>query len=64
MAQIMEATKERTPAETLALLSRIENFKQQFEDYWVHLELDAVLSPAGCLPAIPHKLSGEIFCLN
>ncbi len=26
--------------------------------------LDAVISPAGCLPAIPHKLSSELFCIN
>ncbi|TNV73302.1 hypothetical protein FGO68_gene179 [Halteria grandinella] len=64
MAMVMDATKERSARETVELLGRIETFKQQFEDYWTHMNLDAVLSPAGCLPAIPHKLSSEIFCLN
>ena len=28
------------------------------------MRFDAVLSPAGPLPAIPHRFSSELFCLN
>lgn len=28
------------------------------------MNFDAVISPAGCLPAIPHQLSGELPFLN
>jgi hypothetical protein len=28
------------------------------------MEFDAVISPAGVVPGVPHKLSSELFCLN
>jgi len=32
--------------------------------YWLSMGFDAVISPAGCLPAVPHKLSSELPTLN
>jgi Amidase len=32
--------------------------------HWLSMELDAMISPAGVLPAIPHKYSGELYFLN
>jgi fatty acid amide hydrolase len=64
MAMVMNSTKERSPQELISMLTRIEEFKREFEEYWVNEGFDAVISPAGSLPAVPHKFSSEIFCLN
>jgi fatty acid amide hydrolase len=42
----------------------LKDFERRFTDYWISMEFDAVISPAGALPAIPHKMSSELFCLN
>ena len=64
MALLMKSTMELSPAELIENLTRIESFVKVFTDYWLSMDFDALISPAGCLPAIPHKLSSELFCLN
>lgn len=60
----MNSTKELSPDQLIEKLTKIEEFRSSFTEYWLSMDFDAVISPAGCLPAIPHKMSSEIFCLN
>ncbi len=64
MALVMESTKEITPSEVIGLLNTLESLKKQLTEYWLSMGFDAVISPAGCLPAVPHKLSSELPTLN
>jgi len=64
MATIMRSTKELSAPALIDLLNRLEGFKRQFTDYWITNNFDAVISPAGILPAVPHKYTSELFSLN
>ena len=45
-------------------MSKLTQFIRNFTEYWISMNFDAVISPSGALPAMPHKLSPELFCLN
>lgn len=60
----MKATKDQLPETLVDSLNRINTFIRTFTDYWISNEIDVVISPAGCLPAIPHKMSSELPFLN
>ena len=64
MALLMDSTKKRDTKEYLESLRMLRDFERRFTDYWLSMEFDAVISPAGALPAIPHKMSAELFCLS
>lgn len=64
MALVMDATRDIPPAETVKAMGNLEQFKRAFTDYWLSVGFDAVISPAGCLPAVPHKLTSELPTLN
>lgn len=64
MATIMNSTKDLEPEALCSLLSRLETFVDTFTKNWLSMNLDAVLTPAGVLPAIPHNYSSELFGLN
>jgi len=64
MALLMDATKNREAHEYLDTLRMIRDFERRFTEYWLSMGFDVVLSPAGALPAIPHQMSSELFCLN
>eukprot|EP00347_Sterkiella_histriomuscorum_P006735 403351633 len=64
MAIVMESTKSLSAQEYIDLQLQLNNFTKMFEEYWLSMQFDAVISPASALPAIPHKFSQELFCLN
>ena len=64
MATIMHSTKDLTATQLIELLGRLEAFKRQFTDYWIANQFDAVISPAGILPAVPNKYTSELYSLN
>lgn len=60
----MKATKVISPSQYIDLQNQLNLFVREFTDYWTSMKFDAVICPAGPIPAIPHKYSGELFCLN
>ncbi|CDW75584.1 fatty-acid amide hydrolase 1-like [Stylonychia lemnae] len=64
MSIIMEATKSLSAQEFIELNAQLNTQIRNFTDYWILMQFDAVISPASPLPAIPHKLSSELFTLN
>ena len=64
MSLLMNATKSNPPETLLSNLELLKTFTRTFTDYWLSHNFDVVISPAGCLPALPHKISSELFFLN
>ena len=65
MALVMDATRsDRSPSEILDLINELNQFIEHVKDYWLATEFDVVIAPAGALPALPHKTSSELFCVN
>jgi len=64
MGILLEATKESTPTEFVTLKKLLEAISADFLEYWLSMKIDVLLTPAGALPALPHRFSGELYLAN
>jgi fatty acid amide hydrolase len=60
MALVMNSTIELPPSDLLDLLIKLDALKASFKDYWLSMNFDALLTPAGVLPAVPHRFNSEL----
>ena len=60
MAILMKSTRKLQPGTLIELLTKLETLKWTFTDYWISMRFDAVITPAGVLPAVPHRFLSEL----
>jgi hypothetical protein len=60
MAIVMNSTRELPPSELLDLMIKLDALKVAFKDYWLSMNFDALITPAGVLPAVPHRFTSEL----
>ena len=60
MAILMKSTRKLQPGTLIELLTKLETLKRTFTDYWISMRFDAVITPAGVLPAVPHRFLSEL----
>jgi hypothetical protein len=60
MAIVMNSTRELPPSELIELMAKLEALKVAFKDYWLSMNFEAIITPAGVLPAVPHSFTSEL----